>query len=298
MAKPKDRKAIIRTLAVILCVTATILCLISAQRDFVKLREIRSAKSSNDFVRIVDVGQGDSILIHSGGYSALIDTGPKDNADELTQSLKAEGIEIIDVLLLTHLHVDHTGGIEQVFSNFKVETLILPELSTFSDGIYSAEFAINQMTQSGGNIYKAVENMSFDIGNFKITVIGAYYDIFDENNRSLIVKAENSGQSFLLTGDAETKTEKRLLEDEKDIDCDVLKVGHHGSTSSSINDFLDKVSPVYAAISVGTGNMYNHPHLDTLKRLEMRGIKTYRTDHSGDITFYVEKGKINPQTEK
>ncbi len=298
MARRLKLKSVINIVTVVLCITVTVLSVIFADNQLFLLRKSTKSVNQADFVRFIDVGQGDSILIHSNGYSALIDTGPMDNSKELAASLHKEGIRTIDVLILTHLHLDHTGGVDQIFTDFTVENLILPELSTFSDGIYMAELAIDSITRSGGQVYKAVPEMYFEVGEFRIEILAAYYDIFEENNRSLIIKVNHGEKAFLLMGDAEAKTEKKLLEDKIDIDCDVLKVGHHGSASSTIGDFLDAASPKYAAISVGEGNMYNHPHLSTLKLLEKRGIKTYRTDFRGDITFYLEKGEIIVETEK
>ena len=298
MLKTVKVKAIITTLAVILCVAAFILCAVFADRGLFEFRKNLKNSSDADFVKVIDVGQGDSILIHSNGYSVLIDTGPNESKLELSKALYQEGIEIIDILILTHLHIDHTGGVEQIFRDFKVENLILPELSTFSEGIYSAEMAIDNVTRSGGNIYKGTEGMNFTVGDFFFEIIGAYYDIFEENNRSLIIKAETSGKSFLFMGDAETKTEKRLIEDKKNLKCDVLKAGHHGSNSSTTGDFLKLAQPQYAVISVGKDNIYNHPHLSTLKQFEIAGIKSYRTDYKGDITFLIENGEIKVKTEK
>lgn len=297
MRKAINVKAILKTMTVVLCITVSVFCFISVDNRLFELRQEITRSDSEDFVKIIDVGQGDSILIHSNGYSALIDTGTEDSSNDLATVLRNENIEIIDVLILTHLHTDHTGGIEHIFKNFQIDTLILPELSTYSDGIYSAEYAIDKITRSGGNLFKACEDMTFDIGDFTVTIIGTYYDILDENNRSLIIRADIDGNSFLFMGDAEGKTERRLLEDKKDISCDVLKVGHHGSNTSTIKDFLEKANPQYAAISVGEDNQYNHPHLATLKQLEKRGIKTLRTDIKGDITFNIKNRKIVVETE-
>ena len=110
--------------------------------------------------------------------------------------------------------------------------------------------------------------------------------------------AELDGIKFLFTGDAEAKTEKALIEDGLNIDCDVLKVGHHGSSTSSSKEFLDKATPDYAAISVGKNNMYSHPSESVIDALEERGTRILRTDTDGDITFYVENGKIRTETEK
>lgn len=298
MAKRLKLNAILKAVTVFLCVTVTVLCTMFVDRQILDFKTTLKRSDTADFVRFIDVGQGDSILIHSNGYSALIDTGPTDSRLELSESLHREGITTIDVLILTHLHLDHTGGVDQIFTDFEVKNLILPELSTFSDGIVFAEMAIDKVTRSGGEVYKAVEDLRFTLGEFEVQVVAAYYDIIEDNNRSLIIKAEKQGKSFLFTGDIEIKTEKKLIESEKNIECDVLKVAHHGSNSSTTPDFLNMANPQYAVISVGDKNMYNHPHLTTLKLLEKRGIKTYRTDFRGDITFFVEKGEIAVETEK
>lgn len=290
-------KAILKVMTVVLCITVSVFCFLSVDNRLFELRQVLERSDGKDYVKVIDVGQGDSILIHSNGYSALIDTGTEESSNDLATVLRNENIEIIDVLILTHLHTDHTGGVEYIFKNFEVHTLILPELTTFSDGIYSAEFAIDKITRSGGNLFKACEDMTFDIGDFTVTVIGAYYDIIDENNRSLIIRADIEGNSFLFTGDAEAKTERRLLEDKKNISCDVLKVGHHGSNTSTVREFLERANPSFAAISVGKDNQYNHPHLATLKQLEKRGIEILRTDIKGDITFNIKNRKIVVDTE-
>ena len=290
-------KAILKVMTVVLCITVSVFCFLSVDNRLFELRQVLERSDGEDYVKVIDVGQGDSILIHSNGYSALIDTGTEESSNDLATVLRNENVEIIDVLILTHLHTDHTGGVEYIFKNFEVHTLILPELTTFSDGIYSAEFAIDKITRSGGNLFKACEDMTFDIGDFTVTVIGAYYDIVDENNRSLIIRADIEGNSFLFTGDAEAKTERRLLEDKKNISCDVLKVGHHGSNTSTVREFLERANPSYAAISVGKDNQYNHPHLATLKQLEKRGIEILRTDIKGDITFNIKNRKILVETE-
>ena len=127
----------------------------------------------------------------------------------------------------------------------------------------------------------------------------AYYgDMQDENNKSVIVMAEIDGIKFLFTGDAEAKTEKALLDEGLNVDCDVLKVGHHGSSSSCSQSFLKAATPEYAAISVGENNIYSHPNDSVISALQNCGAQILRTDTDGDITFYVENGEIRTVTEK
>ena len=140
--------------------------------------------------------------------------------------------------------------------------------------------------------------MNFKIGDFDITVVAMYNDILNENNCSVIIKAECDSKRFLFMGDAESGTERKLIKDKKDIDCDVLKVGHHGSNTSTTADLLRNASPKMAVISVGTNNMYHHPHAATITQLKHNRINVYRTDKQGDITFHIENNKIRVKTEK
>ncbi len=251
---------------------------------------------SDDFVKVIDVGQGDSILIYSNGYSALIDTGISENDNNLCAVLDRCSIDTIDVLLLTHLDSDHTGGISRICEIYGISNLILPELSVESEGLPAAEIAINKVAESGGEILMAKQGMNFEIGEFSVTVIGCYTDLKDENSRSVITMAEIDDKKFLLTGDMTAKTEKELIRDGIDFKCDVLKVAHHGSSSSSTDDFLKKAKPRYAAISVGKYNKYGHPHNNVLSALSYYGAEIFRTDSSGDITFFVKYGKISVTT--
>lgn len=283
-------------LTVVLCITVFVAFFLKTENSFFSLPATRA--EGEDYVKIIDVGQGDSILIQSNGYTALLDTGPEESANDLTAALYGSNVDKIDVLILSHLHSDHTGGVSGVFDSFKVENVILPELSTYSEGIYSAQLAINQVTGAGGGVYSAVQGMNFLLGDFEITVLASYGTMADENNRSLIIMAELDGKKFLFTGDAERKTERKLIEEKINLDCDVLKVGHHGSNTSSCQDFIKATTPELAAISVGKGNMYGHPHSEPLKALESVNAQIFRTDKVGDITFFVESGKIRVETER
>lgn len=257
-----------------------------------------SFDKNSDFVRIIDVGQGDSILIYSNGYSALIDTGLSDAASDVCTALESCGIKTLDVLLITHLDSDHIGAAAGVTEIYGVKNLIMPEISSESEGIGTAQLVINRVVEADGNIYTAVQGMNFKIGEFELTVLAAFPEMADENNRSVITVAEIEDLKFLLTGDMEAKAEKALLGENLDLKCDVLKVGHHGSSTSSNMDLLKAVMPRYAAISVGQNNDFGHPHNEVISDLQYIGAEIYRTDTDGDITFYIENKRIVPKTEK
>lgn len=253
--------------------------------------------TSKDFVEFFDVGQAECILIYSNGYTALIDTGLATTANEICLKLEEYDISYIDVLVVSHLHDDHIGGIKRIIENFPVSNLILPEISIESEGLVSSEAAINNVVKSGGNLYNAVAGMNFKVGDFEITVLACFDEQKNENNRSIFLMAEIDDKKFLFTGDAEREVEELLLKENLDLKCDVLKVAHHGSTSSTTEEFLNSAKPKYSVISVGD-NSYGHPHNETLAKLERVNSKIYRTDKDGNVVFNIEDGYINVKTEK
>jgi len=252
---------------------------------------------SQDFVRFVDVGQGDCALIYSNGYSALIDTGTEDSVADVCAVLDKCGIRKIDVLLISHLHTDHTGGIRGISQKYSVDNVVLPELSIESEGLTDAQLIINKVTVEGGNVHTAKQGMNFKIGEFELTVLAALDDMKDENNRSLMVMAEMDGIKFMFTGDAETKAEKVLLDEGLNLKCDVFKAGHHGSSTSNCKDLLKAMKPKFIAISAGKNNMYGHPHNEVLSAFEATGATVYRTDYSGNLDFSIKNKKIVVSTE-
>lgn len=140
--------------------------------------------------------------------------------------------------------------------------------------------------------------MNFPIGEFEITVLAAFSNMEVENDRSVITAAKINDFKFMFVGDMESGAEKKLLKENLNLKCDVLKVGHHGSSTSSKVDFLKAVRPKIAAISVGRDNTYGHPHSEVLSNLEYMGASIYRTDVDGDISFFIENDRIVPKTEK
>ena len=254
--------------------------------------------TSVDFVKITDVGEADSILIYSDGCSAVIDVGTENSVPNILDDLDSARIKDIDALIVTHLHTDHAGGLPELAKRREIDNLIIPELESSAEAAQLVKTAKRTVTASGGNVYTAVQGMNFEIGEFTVTVLAYYDDMRDENNKSVIVMAEIDGIKFLFTGDAEAKTEKALIDEGLNIDCDVLKVAHHGSSSSSSQSFLKAATPKYAAISVGANNIYSHPTESVISALENCGAQILRTDTDGDITFYVENGEIRTETEK
>ena len=251
-----------------------------------------------DFVEVIDVGQGDSILISSNDTVALIDTGLSTAFEAVSSTLDKYKIKKIDVLIITHLDNDHSGAVGKISELYTIDNLILPEISIESEGLGSAELAIARVTDSGGNIYNAKQGMNFKIGNFELTVLASYTDMNEENNRSIVTMAKIGTKKFLFTGDIELKAEKALLEEGLDLKCDVLKVAHHGSSTSSSDDFLYAANPEMAVISVGHDNIYGQPHNEVLAAFERLGCEVFRTDIMGNIIFTVKNEMITVKTER
>ena len=249
------------------------------------------------YVEMLDVGQGDCILLVSGGKTALIDVGMKSSFKAIKEELNSKKINSIDLLLITHNHTDHMGSIDLVTDKFPVKTLLIPDLDKTDERTDKMRAAVKTV-KAGGSCITAKKGTSVDVGDFNIEVIGAYYDEEDENDRSIIAMAKIGKWKFLFTGDAQDAAEKRLMADNVNIKCDVLKVGHHGSMYSSSEEFLEAVSPTFAMISCGKGNRYSHPHDVVLLRLKEAGAKLWRTDLSGNITFEIAEKEITVKTEK
>ena len=297
--KKVSRKDYLKAFLTVAVCIAVFIVIYAVNEDFFGKNQLNKKNIADQtFVRFIDVGQGDSILVYSKGHCALIDTGVSSAWNSVYNEFKNIGTERIDALVVTHLDSDHSGGLAKICDNFAVSNLILPELSVESEGITAAEYAINSVTSSAGQTYTAKPGMNFDIGDFEITVLAQFSNMPDENNRSTVMMVKAGDIKFLLTGDIEAKSERLLLGENLNLNCDVLKVAHHGSAGSSSEDFLKAASPKFAVISVGSDNVYGHPHNKTLANLEYYGAKLYRTDLNGNITFYINDGKLSPYTER
>ena len=244
---------------------------------------------TQDFVKIMDVGQADAALIYSNGCSAVIDAGLTSSADDISADLKGADIKDIDALLITHLHMDHAGALAKIAMSFPIDNLIIPNRDSTAEAMPTVNEAEKRVVAEKGRVFTATEGMNFNIGEFEVTLLAYFPDATKENDRSIITMAKIGDKKFLFTGDAEKATEADVLAEKLNIDCDVLKVGHHGSKSSSSEEFLKAASPEYAAISVGKDNSYSHPNSKTLASLRNCGAKIYRTDRDGDISFFVTK---------
>ena len=234
---------------------------------------------NNVEIHFIDTGNSDSILIKDGAKAMLIDGGDVDDDKDLVSYIQAQGVTEFEYVVASHPHADHIGGLDSVIKTFPIQYLFVAngdaETKTYR------EF-INAAMDKGLKPSVPLEGKQFKLEN-------SYFEVFNTNggsttnDQSLVLRFTNGEDTLLFTGDAEAETEEEILDQMTDVD--LLKVGHHGSHSSTTDAFLEKVNPEYAVILVGSGNKYGHPHLETVQKLEKAHIEVHRSDECGDIVF-------------
>ncbi len=237
-------------------------------------------------LHFIDVGQADCILIMTPEGNMLIDTGTNSSEAQLKRYLYDLEIESFEYLVLTHPHDDHVGGADMIVKEFDVENVIMTDSDEDID-MYTTLLSL--IEDRDINLIEAVSGESFYVGECKSTVIAPNkdYEEYDEvNSTSVVLKCEFGECSVLLTGDAETDSEAEMIAEYGDfLDCDILKLGHHGSKTSSSYRFLEITSPEYAIACCGKDNTYGHPAAEVVYRLNLFGIQLLRTDKEGSIVF-------------
>lgn len=250
----------------------------AAQGESEKQREDSMAA-----LHFIDVGQGDCTLIEANGHYMLIDAGERDQTETVISYLKAQGVSNLDYVIGTHPHSDHIGGLEGVIREFKVADVLLPE-KEHTTRTYEQLLDAIADRNCKITIPKAGESYSLGAASFQIISPNRDYDD-NLNNWSIGIRLVFGETSFVLCGDAEKEAEEDMLSGGLALKADVLKVSHHGSSTSSSPEFIQAVSPRYAVISCGKNNDYGHPHKETLDLLEKQGIRVLRTDQLGTIVI-------------
>jgi len=232
-------------------------------------------------VHFIDVGQGDSILIKQNGHNMLIDAGDNKYGQTVVNYLKENGVKKLDYVIGTHPHADHIGGLDDVIYAFDVEKVFLPNIThttkTFEDLLIAIQSKnLNITVPEVGGVYE-LGDASFKI----LAPANSYYD--NLNNFSIVIRLEYGNNSFLFTADAEDVLEVEMLNSGYNLKSDVLKVGHHGSNTSTTASFLNAINPKYAVIQLASNNEYGHPSAEVISRLREKNIEIYRNDLDGTI---------------
>lgn len=245
------------------------------------------AAPSNDephlFVHFIDVGQGDCIFLKYGDVDILIDGGYAENSPQIVRYLHQLGVDDLELVVNTHPHGDHIGGLPGVMAAFPVEEVWTTTLSYYS---YSFQQFMAQAQKDDALVQVPTPGDSMTIDRLTLTVLGPVkMDYQDLNDTSMVIMATFGEKRFLFTGDMEALAEGDLLASGADVSADVLKVGHHGSYSSTSAKFLKAVGPEYAVVCVGRNNTYGHPHAAPMQRLNNASVSVFRTDTMGTVTI-------------
>ncbi len=240
---------------------------------------LHPGQQSGFSVLFLDVGQGDSALVQCDGHAMLIDGGDRSNSQKIYSVLKKQGISHLDLVVASHPHADHVGGLAAAFQAADAELVLCS--TTDASGEIFQNFS-RYASQKGSGIQIPEVGTIYPLGDAQVEILGL--NAAPEGNDSSIILRVTYGQnSFLFTGDASFESENALIRSGIDLHTDVLKVGHHGSNDSTSEAFLTAVGPQYAVISVGRQNSYGHPSAATLELLRNARLSVYRTDLQGDI---------------
>ncbi len=238
-------------------------------------------------VSFIDVGQGDCCLYSCNGFNILVDGGEREYADDVLSYLDMAGVDKIDCYVLSHPHSDHIGASAKIIKSIQVDKVFTTYFSEFNTPTTSCyEELIEALDVYSTQVIDVAAGDSFTFGDVNIDIIAPFNESDEYNDMSIVFTAAYKDITVLFTGDTTKVVEKQILESGADIDADVLKVAHHGSTTSSTSEFIDAVSPSLAVISCGKNNSYGHPHDEIMELFKEKSISVKRTDEFGTVVYY------------
>lgn len=252
-------------------------------------------QNSSFEVHYIDVGQADAALVLCDGHAMLIDGGNSADSSLIYAYLKQRNITFLDYIVCTHAHEDHVGGLAGALNYASVGTAFAPVAEYDTKAFQNFT---KYLSNSGVSITIPNHGDTFDLGTAKCQIIGPVYPTDEPNSTSIVIKITFGETSFLFTGDAETEEERSIIDQGYDISCTVLKVGHHGSDTSTSYLWLRESSPDYAIISVGADNSYGHPTEATLSKLRDADVKTFRTDMQGHVVCISDGKSVSFSVER
>lgn len=303
------RKFRIVQIAVLVCVAILALLVtyfpklgLPSWSDFFRLSGTNQTVNAAEYpfsAHFIDVGQADSALILCENEAVLIDAGDVDSYAAIDAYLKAQNVKQLKYFILTHAHADHIGSADDVLKNYAVENVIMPKYSeenmptskVYEDLLYA-------LSDSGAKVLAAKAGHTYNLSGCSFSVYAPNKDYKELNDSSVVVRFTYGETNFLFQGDAEKASENDVLAAGFDVRADVLKMGHHGSKTSSTEKYLRAVSPKLAVISCGENNSYKLPSDSVLQRLTALGIEYRRTDRNGTIVVMSNGKEITVQTEK
>lgn len=295
MKNQRGRNRIKRMGAVLLsvfCVLAAVLVLQTSGQPESGEHVAQAATGQTETLTVswLDVGQGDAAVIQCGGQAMLIDGGKPEKSSYIYAWLQQHGLSYLDVIVATHVDADHIGGLSGALNYASVGTAYCPVTTGTTETFQSF---VKYLAQQGKEITVPTAGETFALGGAQVQILGPLHSAEDSNDNSIVLKVSFGATSFLFTGDAERAEEQDLLSAGVNLQSTVLKVGHHGSDTSTSYPFLRAVAPQYAVISVGAGNSYGHPTEAVLSRLRDAGVTTFRTDLQGEITAVSDGQTVN-----
>jgi len=244
-------------------------------------------------VHMIDVGQADCFLLVQDGMTALVDCGTRSTGEDAVNYIKGLDINKLDYVVGTHPHDDHMGGMYDVITNFEVGSVIIPNGKPSSTTNWYTKL-MNELKTGEYQIQYVEQGDILNLGDATMLVIAAETEVSgNDNNYSICLKVSFGQMDMIMTGDAETEIEEKILEAGVDIDAEILKAGHHGSDTSNSEEFLDAISPDYVLISAGLGNKHEHPIKEVMERFEERNIEVYRTDESGSVVVTITTDSVS-----
>ncbi len=250
-------------------------------------------------VDFLDVGQGDCTLIRANDQFVLIDAGENDQADRVIDYLQEKGIKRLDVVIGSHPHSDHIGGMDAVIDHFEIGRIILPRLTKEQVQTTTSYMdLLRAIARKGMSVTSAQVGAFYPIGDGQLEIHGplAVYD--DLNDVSVVARYVYGGVSFWIAGDCSEAAEQDLLEQKRVTKTTVYKVSHHGSRTATSQAFFDALAPDLAVISLGADNRYGHPHQEVSRRLKEADISVYRTDLNGTVSVGTDGEKLVVATQK
>ena len=251
------------------------------------------------YMYVIDVGQGSSTLFYCDGRSVMVDAGDNGQGAVVATHLQALGIDTIDLLIATHPHADHIGGVAELMEAVDVQNFIMPDLPTSLTPTTKTYMDMMAVIESQNTeVYAAATGDVYDIGQMQVEILGPVRAFNNLNDMSVITRIVFGNRAIVVTGDAEEGAEKALLSFTNNLSADIYVAGHHGSNTSNSAEFVFTISPTYAAISAGADNSYGHPHQEILDLFESADITCYRTDISGSIMFIISQTGITVECEK